>query len=303
MRPTLRQLQYLIAVAETGKFGEAAARLNVSQPSLSTQIADIEASIGVQLVERGRLGAIMTPLGEEFVRRARLILSSMEDLKTAMALGQEALVGRLKLGVLPSIGPYLLPSAAKTLHADYPDFRLSVREANTVDLEDMLKSGELDTIISTSEDHPGTDRLILFEEQLWVCAAPDDAIAGQGPIEPVELQGRSLLTVGFGHRLSLIVQRLADQYQAYVSTEFQGTSLDATRQMAAMGAGLAVLPSLYAVLEARRDPDLILRPIHDKTARRTISLIWRQGSPLQDRLTEIGTLLKDIAEKALSQHR
>lgn len=299
MRPTLRQLQYIIAIAETGRFGEAAKRLNVSQPSLSAQVAEVEAALDVVLIERNRNGALMTPLGAEFVRRAREVLKDMQDLKDAMALGREGLNGRLRLGVLPSIGPYLLPSAVKTLHARHPDFRLSVQEANTFELEQMLKEGNLDTIISTPEDHPATRHEILFEERLWVCAAPDDPISGTGPLAPEQLKGRSLLTVGFGHRLSLIVQALADEFGAHVSTEFQGTSLDATRQMAAMGAGLAVLPSLYALSEARRDPDLVIRPIEAARARRTLSMAWREGSPLGERFKMIAELLRENARPIL----
>ena len=105
MRPTLRQLQYIVAVAETGRFHEAARRLHVSQPSLSAQIADVEDQLGVRLIERGRHGALMTPQGTEFVTRARTILRDVEDLKAAMQVGDEVFSGRIRMGVLPSVGP------------------------------------------------------------------------------------------------------------------------------------------------------------------------------------------------------
>ena len=128
MRPTLRQLQYLVAVAETGHFGDAAKSVNVSQPSLSAQIANMEAELGTVLVERGRHGALLTPKGEEAVRRARLILRDVEDLKSATRHEPGYLTGRLRLGVLPTIGPYLLPAATRRLHISYPELRFSVRE-------------------------------------------------------------------------------------------------------------------------------------------------------------------------------
>lgn len=299
MRPTLRQLQYVIAVAESGRFHEAAKSLNVSQPSLSAQVADVEAQLGITLIERGRGGAVMTPLGDDFVRRARLILRDMEDLKSAMLHGHGELAGRINLGVLPSIGPYLLPSVVKRLHADFPELRLSVQELQTAELQRDLNEGNLDTVLSTLEDHPQTTHLPLFTERLWICVAPDDPLNAAGAVRPEDLKGRPMLSVGYGHRLAVTVQQIADLSGAYVSTDFRGTSLDAIRQMAAMGAGVAILPSIYALTEARRDPDLVLRPINHPLAKRTISMIWRKASPLADRFTKIGETLSTVAEDIL----
>ncbi|RIJ17225.1 hydrogen peroxide-inducible genes activator [Henriciella mobilis] len=300
MRPTLRQLQYLVAIADTGKFGDAAKRVNVSQPSLSAQIAEMEAHLGTVLIERGRHGAFMTPTGEEAVRRARMILRDVEDLKAVVQSGGASLAGRIRLGVLPTIGPYLLPAATRHLHAKYPDFRLSVREERTIDLEAHLHDGRLDTVISTIEDHSDAGHAPLFEENLWVCAAPDDELAqSAGDVKLADLKGRSLLTLGYGHRFYHIIQSLAEAAGAHVSSEYQGTSLDAIRQMAEMGAGVAVFPSLYALTEARRDPDLVVRRIDDPMARREISLIWRQTSPLADRLEKLAEELRAAAVSVL----
>ena len=124
MRPTLRQLQYLVAISETGKFNLAARRMNVSQPSLSAQIADMEAELNATLVERGRHGAVMTPAGEQVVRRARQILHLVEELKAMHTGGPDGLSGHIRLGVIPSVGPYLLPNATKALHQMFPQLRL-----------------------------------------------------------------------------------------------------------------------------------------------------------------------------------
>ncbi|MEM8921014.1 MAG: LysR substrate-binding domain-containing protein, partial [Pseudomonadota bacterium] len=296
MRPTLRQLQYLVAVADTGRFGEAAKFLNVSQPSLSAQIAEAEAQLGVVLVERGRTGALMTPVGEDIVRRARIVLRQVEDLKTAARQGDAGLAGRLRLGVLPSIGPYLLPRAVKRLHGQYPDLRLSVRDERTIDLETKLHDGRLDAVISTPEDHVEDETLNLFSERLWICAAPDDPLAKDKSAVPLDgLEGRILMSLGYGHRLNLMVQALADAAGAHVSGEYEGTSLDALRQMAAMGVGLAILPSLYALSEAKRADDIVVRPIDHPLAARDISLIWRATSPLAASFETLGGVLKDVA--------
>lgn len=304
MRPTLRQLQYIVAIADEGRFGEAAKALNVSQPSLSAQVAELEDQLGVILVERGRSGAVLTPAGEEVVRRARLILRDVSDLKAAARSGLEGLTGRLRLGVLPTIGPYLLPLVTRELHAIFPLLRMSVREERTVDLDAHLRSGAFDTVISTAEDHPNTSHAHLFSEKLYVCAPPENPISNsEGPISLKELAGNELLTLGQGHRLDAIIRRIAENAGAWVSQEYEGTSLDAIRQMAELGAGVAILPSLYALTEARRSRLLSVRQIDDPIATRSISLVWRDTSPLEPGLTLLAGVLSKAAQAVLKHER
>lgn len=301
MRPTLRQMQYLIAIADTGKFGEAARMVNVSQPSLSAQIAEMEASLGVQLIERSRRGAMFTAAGEELVRRARSILRDVEDLKAVAKFGRSELSGRLRLGVLPTVGPYILPPASRELHKRFPELRLSIREERTIDLDDHLQAGDFDVIISSAIDHENIDHEPLFAERLYACAPPEDPLsAGEGPVRLKDLKGHSLLTLGQGHRLDTIIRELAAASGAVVSTEYEGTSLNAIRLMAEMGAGIAILPSLYALSEARRDRGLNVRMIDHPLARREISLIWRTTSPLAASLLGLAGPLKTAAGQVLA---
>ena len=296
MRPTLKQLQYLVAIAETGKFADAARLMNVSQPSLSTQLADMEFELDTVLIERGRHGAKLTPIGEETVRRARLILAGVEELKAHATAGVGGFSGRLRLGVIPTVGPYLLPSVTSKLHGMYPDFRLSVQEERTIDLDQRLREGQLDTLISTAEDHGNTQSIPLFTEDLWICVPPDHSFAqGTGPIKPEALKGLSLLSLGQGHNLNMTIRDVARVSGAFVNHEYEGTSLDAIRQMAAMGAGVAVLPSLYALVEARRDQALTVRKIDHETARREISLVWRDTSPMGEQMGELAEILREVA--------
>ncbi|MEO1964780.1 LysR substrate-binding domain-containing protein [Hyphomonas sp.] len=302
MRPTLRQLQYIVAVADTGRFRDAALQLGVSQPSLSEQISDAEAQLGVTLIERARTGAVLTPAGVEVVRRARIVLTQVEDLKTVARQVTGDLAGRYRLGTLPTIGPYLLPSAVRELHQLYPDLRLGVREERTIDLDEKLNDGRLDMVISTAEDHLNSESMQLFDEQLYVCTASDDPIGGEnGLLKISALKGREVLSLGYGHRLSTVVQKLAEAAGAHVSTEYEGTSLDAIRQMAGMGAGIAIVPSLYAVMEASKDPHQIVRPIDHPLARRRISLVWRAGSPLEQNIQKLGLVFRDVAADLLDQ--
>jgi LysR family hydrogen peroxide-inducible transcriptional activator len=300
MRPSLRQLEYLVAIADTGRLGEAAKRMHVSQPSLSAQLMEMEAELDSVLVERGRHGAFLTPIGEEVTRRARFILSEVEDMKAVTRETAAGLAGRLRLGVLPSVGPYLLPTATKQLQERFPELRFSVREERTVDLEMHLLRGQFDIIMSTAEDHSTHTSMPLFEETLWICAASDDHLSQEtGSLSLSQLKGRPLLTLGPGHRFSQLVGELARKAGAYISEEYQGTSLDAIRQMAVMGAGIAVLPSLYVKVEAQRDKDITLRPISDKSAKRGISLIWRQNSPLGQKFEALSTHFRKTAQGLL----
>lgn len=299
MRPTFRQLEYIVAVAETKQVSLAASKLNVSQPSLSAQLAEVEADLGVTLFQRGRSGAKITPAGEDVVKRARQILHEIQDLRLA-ARGDGIFQGRLRLGVLPSIGPYLLPGAVQRLHKEHPSFRLIVREESTRDLDEGLRSGRLDLIISTPEDHPGASSEQLFTEGLWAAIALDRSIAvGRKHVELNDLKGQTLLTLGTGHRLSHIVSGLAASAGGRVSDEYEGTSLDAIRLMAATGTGIAILPSIYAATEARRGTDVILKSLNDPAANRNIALIQpmlpdpRRGS---DVLAEI---LRSEAQRIL----
>lgn len=300
MRPTLRQLEYIVAVAETGQVGLAAAQLNVSQPSLSAQLAEVEADLNVTLFQRGRAGAKITPAGEEVVRRARHILHELQDLRAA-ASGGGIFQGRLRLGVLPSIGPYLLPGVVRRLHREHPSFRLIVREESTRDLDEGLRSGRLDMIISTPEDHPGSRKTRLFEEKLWAAVALDHPFAKRRKqMSLTDLAGQTCLTLGSGHRLSHIVAGLAASAGGRVSDEYEGTSLDAIRLMAATGAGVAILPSIYAATEARRGTDVAMFLLKDPAAQRDIALVQPQLPEPRPGSQVLADILRSEAERILS---
>lgn len=302
MRPTLRQLQYLVAIAESGRFGEAARRLNVSQPGLSAQIAAMEADLGVILFERTSTGALLTPKGEELVQRAKDILRDVDDFRAAARLDAGGLTGLIRLGVLPTIGPYLLPAVTRHLHARFPQLRFSVREERTRDLEAHLRDGHFDTIISVVDNPEDVVSFPLFQEHLWICVAPDDPLArSSAPVALSDLEGRQMLSLGHWRHLDLKVQMIASEAGARVNTQYAGTSLDSLRQMAEMGAGIAVLPGLYALSEMRRDPHLIIRRIEHFFATRQVSLIRRATSPIAADLDRLVDILRPIAAGLLDE--
>ncbi|MGO4917761.1 hydrogen peroxide-inducible genes activator [Pseudogemmobacter sp. W21_MBD1_M6] len=275
MRPTLRQLEYIVTVHRLGRFGLASEVLNVSQPSLSAQIASVEQDLGIRIFERSRKGVQATGKGEDLIRRAQKILREVEDLRRSM-MSDLAFAGRLRLGVLPSIGPYLLPQAVKNIHQRQPDLRVIVREENTRDLEQGLKAGRLDLIISTPEDHPNTVQTRLFNETLWIAVATDDPLANaEGAVTALDLHGRQFLTLDPSHRLSRITYALASKCGGIVSDEYEGTSLDSILLMAASGTGVAILPELFAKRQAAFRTEVAIRPLGLENANRDIALLAR----------------------------
>ncbi|MEL7231059.1 MAG: LysR substrate-binding domain-containing protein [Pseudomonadota bacterium] len=298
MKPTLRQLQYLVAIAETGRFGDAAKKVHVSQPSLSAQIADMEAQLGTQLVERGRAGSILTPAGEDVLHRARVVLKDMDDLKAAAQQYSGEMAGRVRLGVLPSIGPYLLPMAAKRLHAQFPALKLSVREENRQALFEKINDGRFDVILTVDGEQDGLMHRPILTEHLYACIAPDaDLAQASGPLRAADLQGATLLTLGQDFILSGMVRDLAAATGAHVSEEYEGNSLDALRQMAAMGTGIAVVPSLYAASETRRDDGVVVRHIDVTDMMREVQLVWRVTTPLGGVFSDMADILSEEAHK------
>lgn len=279
-RPTLRQLQCFVAVAEHEAFGEAARALAVSQPALSKQIASMEDELGVILFERTSRRVTLTSQGDTLLIRARAILLEVREFR-AIAQGSVGLFGdRLAIGVLPSIGAYFMPIANRLLHRLYPKLRLAVHEGSTRQLLAMLEDGRLDVVIGTPQTDPDFVCQPLFSETLWACAAADDPLSKEtGPITLADLSGKPLISVSSNFRLADIVERLAEIAGTHMSRDYQGATLDAARQMAVMGAGVAVLPSLYALAEAVRDPEFVVRRIDHPLARHDIALLWRCSTP------------------------
>jgi len=195
MRPTLRQIEYFVAVADQETFGAAAEALAVSQPGLSKQIAIMENELGALLFERTSRRVTLTPLGRSLLQRGRRILLEVREFR-ALARGSVGLFGdRLSIGVLPSIGAYFMPIAKRRLHNLYPDLRLVVQEGATAALLDQLREGKLDAVIATPTRDPAFEGVPLFSETLWICAASDDPLSSTtDPVSLEDLADRPLLS-------------------------------------------------------------------------------------------------------------
>lgn len=300
-KPSLRQLEYLVALADALHFRKAAERVHVSQPTLSGQIKELEQRLGAPLVERDRHSTRLTPLGKATADRARGILSEVENLSDLAKIGGKNLGGMIRLGVPPTLGPYLLPHVVPALHAEYPELKLYVREDRTRALEHGLSEGVFDMLLTTLPVHdPNVHDVLLFSEPLLVGIARDHRLAGRGAIRSQDLAGESVLSLGMGHRLYEQVQSLCEAYGATLISDYEGTSLDALRQMVGMGMGVSFFPALYALSEMDNDDQVITLPLAGGATLRSIGLVWRRQSPRSADYQRLGTIIDQVAHTSFA---
>lgn len=297
MYPTLRQLRYLIALGDHASFTRGAASVGVSQPSFSQQIQLVEAMLGGRVVERGANKAILTPLGREAVASARRVLAEVAAFEALAERRSDALSGTIRLGVSPTLGPYILPQLVARLHATSPDLRVHVREGLPNMLVELLADGSHDVIlVQLPIDDRGLHVERLFREPLFLGMAADDPLKKREAIAVADLEGRGLLTLQPQYRMSEQVAALAEAAGAHVLRDYEGTSLDAIRQMAGMGMGLALLPRLYVRQEIRGGDEVIVRPFAGGRQYREIGLAWRAGTGRAPAFLTIAQLLRDVAQ-------
>lgn len=287
---TLKQLRYFAALAETLHFGKAAKLCNVSQPALSMQIKDLEAHLGVTLVERSPTKLLLTFEGQEIAKRARNILMSVQDLSELVSHHRHPLAGRLRLGVIPSIGPYLLPKLLPAVHQAYPKLELSLRESQTEALVGDLQDGHLDLLILALPVEPDEIcSMALFEDHFSVALPEDHKLVGRKTIAQEELSGEHLLLLEEGHCLR-------DQALAVCQTantdEFRASSLATVVQMVANGYGVTILPELALSTEIGDAGPIQIVPFTEPVPFRTIGLAWRRSTPHKKEFVELGEFIE-----------
>lgn len=276
---SLRQLEYLVALADTLGFHRAAARVHVSQPSLSAQIQQVEATLGLRLFERDHRRVILTPAGEAVVARARRILQEARDLLQDAQAWEDPFQGTWRLGVIPTVAPYLLPEVLPALALAHPDLRLRLREERTPVLLAELAAGGLEAaLLAEGTDLGDLARVPLREDPFLLAAPLHHPVARKARVSLRDLEGQPLLLLEDGHCLR--GQALAFCGEAGArEVDFRASSLPTLVQMVAAGQGLTLLPSLCAPLEGGRTP-LALRPFRPPGPARTLVLAWRRESPL-----------------------
>jgi LysR family hydrogen peroxide-inducible transcriptional activator len=294
---TLRQLQYALAVAETLSFRRAAERCRVAQPSLSTQIAQLESALGVRLFERDRRRVLVTAAGEALLARARRVIVDADDLSAAARAAGDPLAGALRVGVIPTISPYLLPRVAPALRSTYPRLAITWIEERTDELVRRLDAGALDAALLAREAELGDVEQAEIARDPFVLATSRDHPLGAraGPATAAELRGADVLLLDDGHCLRAQALDVCSRARAH-ELEFRATSLPTLVQMVAGGAGVTLLPELALAAETRRG-DLRLRPFAAPAPHRTIALVWRRRSPLAPALQRLARTIREAYPK------
>lgn len=292
---TLKQLRYFAALARHRHFGKAAQECHVSQPALSLQIQELEAFLGVQLVERRRNAVALTEAGRDIAERASRILMEAKDLLDHARQRPAILSGRLELGVIPSIAPYLLPATLPHLHEHHPALELRLRETQTANLLDDLAEGRLDiALLSLPVEQGGIETLHLFDDE-FVLAMPAHANGEAVALTPeAALSGENLLLLEEGHCLR-------DQALSFCRSTANGprrrygaSSLSTIMQMVANGFGATLLPAMALPIELRPDMPVLLHHFPAPAPSRSIGLAWRRTSPRKPDFLALGAILAEV---------
>ncbi|OAN52380.1 LysR family transcriptional regulator [Paramagnetospirillum marisnigri] len=291
--PTLRQLRYLVALAEHRHFGRAAEACSATQSTLSAGLQELETLLGTTLVERTKRRVLVTPLGEAVVARAREVLRGAEDITDMVRAAGRPLAGPLRLGVIPTIAPFLLPSALPALRRTFPDLKLVLREDLTARLLERLARGELDTaLLALPYDAPDMEMLTLARDPFVLACRPDDPLAARADISGGDLAASHLLLLEEGHCLREHALAACSLASTNRGEDVMGTSLGTLVQMVASGLGVTLLPRLAVTAGILRGTDLVTRPLAGDGAR-FLGLVWRKSSP---RAKEFGLLGRALFE-------
>ncbi|MEX3014071.1 hydrogen peroxide-inducible genes activator [Gymnodinialimonas hymeniacidonis] len=294
---TLRQLRYLTALEDTRHFREAAEACGISQPSLSVQIKALEDALELTLVERGRGPVRLTQAGREITARARDILDAGQGIVDLSATLQSGMGGTLRLGTSATLGPYLMPHVVGDLHRTHPDLRLYIREGPPQSLLRELNDGVHDLILTQLPVHGA--RLTsarLFREPLGVAMPIDHQLESASNIEGPELADQTILSLSPAYALHDQISALCQETGAQMSRDYEGTSLDALRQMVAMDMGLTFLPALYVRSEIEgRAQDVVVRPFRGRKFSRSIGLVWRSSSGATAAFERLAKAIRDTA--------
>jgi len=290
---TLRQLRYFEALTRHGHFGHAASSCSISQPALSIQIKELEETLGVSLFERSARQVRLTSFGEEFAVRAREILRSVEELGDLARAAQIGLAGRLRVGVIPTIAPYLLPRIVREVSARYPELDLSIRETQTQRLIQELHDGQLDTaIVALPVSEAAFAETDLFKEEFVLVRPQED---GDKPVPSRDrLREMRLLLLEEGHCFRDQALSFCNLRPSSPRELLDGSSLSTLVQMVGSGIGVTLIPEMAVPIETRSARVSIAR-FNEPKPYRTIGMIWRKTNPLAAQLEEIADTVKRLA--------
>ncbi len=303
MRPTVRQLEYVVAVSEEASFSRAAQRCFVSQPALSNQVKQLEHQLGVLLFERTSRGVLTTPVGKDVVAIAREVLAASDRLVDRVAASRAPLCGPFELGSVSTITPYLVPAALPDLRARFPEMELRLRDGSFRDLEDQLASGGLDAlVVPLPTGLPGCEEIELAVDD-FVLAAPSDSELGAvvEPIRPDILAGHEILILEDPHCLRGHALEVCGAVGADAQSTVHANSLGVIVQLVSRGFGATLLPSIALPVEMAGAKGVSIKRFSDPVPGRTIGLAWRTGSPHAGAMEDLAAVLRAYARPAFER--
>ncbi len=292
---TLKQLRYFDALARYQHFGHAAEACSISQPALSLQIKELERMFGATLVERSAPKIRLTTRGEDFIAKGRQILLAVEELDDLMRASKGPLAGRLRLGIIPTVAPYLLPEIMVALSAQFGQLELEVRESMTKSLIEDLSEGLLDlAVVALPISEPNLREVALFGEEFALVRPERDA---DKPIpSPKLLKTMHLLLLEEGHCFRDQALSVCQMSDAQPRQLMEGSSLSTLVQMVGAGMGVTLIPEIAINLEAR-STDVSIVKFPKPAPTRTIGMVWRKTNPLSDQFLQIGEIVRSVGEK------
>lgn len=291
----LRDLRYLVALADHKHFGRAAAASFVSQPTLSTQIKKLEEELGVSLVERAPRKVMLTPAGRDIAERARRVIGEVEQMKEAARRSQDPEAGSVRLGMFPTLGPYLLPHVVPGIRARFPQLELLLIEEKSDVLLARLREGKLDAGLLALPLH--NDQLhieFLFEEPFLLAVPETHPLAKRDSLGLKELANQRLLLLEDGHCLRDQALDVCHVAGAGEMSGFQATSLETLRQMVAANVGVTLLPMLAIKPPVARSQNIHLLGFRDSKPSRQIAMVWRKSSAMGDFLQKLAQVFREL---------
>jgi LysR family hydrogen peroxide-inducible transcriptional activator len=275
----LKDLKYLVALADTGHFGRAAQRTFVSQPTLSAQLKKLEEYLGVKLVERHPKNVQLTEVGKQIVARARHMLSEGDEIVALARNNTDPLSGKLKVALIPTIGPYLLPRVMQRLRKALPQLGLMLYEYQTEDLLKRLKEGEIDLgILALPIEQDGLECRRLYREEFTVALPSDNPLAQKPSIKVSDLKGQTLLLLEDGHCLRDQALEVCSRIDVREAEDFRATSLETLRHMVVAGLGVTLMPELAVESPFGSQRGLVIRQFTKPAPARTVGAVWRKST-------------------------
>jgi LysR family transcriptional regulator, hydrogen peroxide-inducible genes activator len=293
----LRDLRYLVALADTRHFGKAAERSFVSQPTLSAQIKKLENYLGVQLIERQPRRVALTDTGARIVPIARRILQDSEEIVSLARHEHDPLAGKLKVGLIPTVGPYLLPLITRRVRRQLPRLKLMLYEHQTQPLLEKLRAGDIDlAVLALPTPLEALEVCELYVEPFNLAAPSSSALAKKSHVKLEDLSGETLLLLEDGHCLRDQALEVCSRANVRESDDYRATSLETLRQMVAAGLGVTLLPELATRGPFGAGQGLIVKPFSRPVPSRTIGAVWRRSSARTEAIRAVCDLIKSTVK-------